>query len=88
MHWTSTSGTSSDTQKHSIKYGEPTTEKGHGFRFSSDDARQQHGVGFIVNKTEIKWVISCTPVSNRIFCRRSPEMKDVRADLSILTNNF
>ena len=37
------------------------------FWFSGDDAKQQHGVNFIVDKTRIKSLISCTPVSNRII---------------------
>ena len=32
--------------------------------------KHQHGVGFIVNKTRIKSVISCTPVSSRIITIR------------------
>ena len=37
---------------------------------SGDDTRQQHEVCFIMNKTRIKSIISCTPVSNRIITIR------------------
>ena len=40
------------------KCGETTTEKGDGFWFSGDDIRQQHGMGFVVNRTRIKSVIT------------------------------
>ena len=54
------------SETHFKKCGEITTE-GHGFWFSGDGERQQHGVGFIVSRTRIKSVISCTPVSSSII---------------------
>ena len=58
------------SQTHVKKCGEFTTEEGHGFWFSGDDEKQQHGVGFIANRTRIKSVISCIPVSSRIITIR------------------
>ena len=70
MHWTSTSETSSDSQKHAIKSVVRLNKNVMAFRVAGSDARQQHGVGFIVNKTRIKSVIGCTLVSNIIIAIR------------------
>lgn len=51
-------------------FGETTTEEGHKLWFSGEDCRHQHGVGFIVNKSKIKSIINCTPISSRLISIR------------------
>lgn len=50
--------------------GETTTEEGHKIWYSGEESIHQHGVGFIVNKSKINSVISCTPISSRLISIR------------------
>lgn len=51
-------------------FGETTTDEGHKIWFSGKDKIHEHGVGFIVNKEAMNYVISCTPISERLISIR------------------
>ena len=65
---TSADGTSLDCQRHTLRsVARLPTEEGHGFWFSGDGDKKQHGV--------VKSVVSCTPVSSRIIKIRISAMR-------------
>ena len=61
----------------------------HGFCFSSDDARQQHGVGFIGNKTRIKSVHQLhASIQQNCYIWISAKPKNMIMQIYALTSTF
>lgn len=51
-------------------FDETITDDGHKIWCSGYYQKHQHGVAFIVNKSRLNSIISCTPISNRIITMR------------------
>ena len=51
-------------------FGETTSEDGHKIWYSGEETRHEYGVGFIVRKYIIGYILSCTRVSSRIISIR------------------
>ena len=54
-------------------FGETSTDDGHKIWFSGEEKKHQYGVAFIVRKEVTASVISCTPISSRLFSIRISE---------------
>ena len=50
-----------------LKAGEKSTQEGHRLYWSGLEDTHEQGVGFIVHKNTVNWVMTCCPISSRLI---------------------